>query len=92
MSTMDNVELTIVTVVLTIFFLLLCFFIIELIRTLLQIRRVTKKAESFISNAKTAAETLTSMGKASKQNFPLLRIFAQILDNTINRKNNGSST
>lgn len=85
LSTANNVELWIVTIVLALFFLLLCIFTVLLIRVLVQIRKVTKRAESLINSAKSAADTLGKMGKASRQNFPILRIIASIFENTLNR-------
>lgn len=82
MSTLNNVELAVVSAVLSIFFILGAIFTVELIKTLKSINNLSKKAESFINSAQSAAETIQHLGSASKQNFPLLRIINHIFENS----------
>lgn len=81
MSTLNNVELIIITVVLSLFFILGCILIFYLLNFLRSINKLSKKAESFIDNAQSAAETIQRLGNASKQNFPLIRLINHIFDN-----------
>ena len=81
MSTTNNVELLIITIVITAVFLALIVLLIEATVAVAKIKMLVKKAEGFINSVETAAETIKHMKSASESHFPLFKFIAAIFDN-----------
>ena len=82
MSTANNVELLIITIILCILFAAVTGLILEVIVVVNKLRRVAKKAEAVVSNVESASEALKQMHKASKSRFPLVTFLSELFNST----------
>jgi hypothetical protein len=80
MSTTNNVELLIITIVLSLFFLGCIVVVIQVILLFKKIGRLTAKAESVIDSVESAAETIKHFSWARKSRSPLAKIISSFLD------------
>jgi len=80
MSTTNNVELLIITIVVTALFAALIVLLIEATVVVGRIRRLVKKAEDVITSVESAAETIKHMKTASKSRFPLFKFISSIFE------------
>jgi len=74
MSSLNNAELLIITIILSLFFISCMVIAVQLIRVLSKIRRLSAKAEAVIDSVESAAETIKNFSAATNQRFPLLHL------------------
>jgi hypothetical protein len=80
MSTANNVELLLITIVVCALFLAVIGVLIEAMVVVNKVRKLVKKAEAVVSDVESAAETLKHMGKASRSRFPLLTLIHSLVN------------
>jgi hypothetical protein len=86
MTTTTEVELFIITFVLSVYFItmtVLCVFIIKFIQ---QARQIGTKAESAMESIESAAENLKHISRASKSRFPVFAALKKMYDMSVKGK------
>lgn len=85
MSTANNVELLIITIVLSVLILVLVGFVIEAMVVVNKIKKLVIKTESIIDSVESAAETLKHMSKAAHSRFPLVNFLYRLFNANQNK-------
>lgn len=80
MSTTNNVELLIITIVLSVLFVVLIMFVIEVMTVVNKMRKLVKRTEEVIDNVEAAAENLKHMSKAAHSRFPLINLISELFN------------
>ncbi|HEY4964407.1 MAG TPA: hypothetical protein VIH90_06985 [Candidatus Saccharimonadales bacterium] len=86
MTTTTEVELFIITVVLSVYFIAMTVLVVFLIKFVVQARVIAAKAEAAIDSIESAAENLKHLSKASKSHFPLLAVLKKMYDMSVKGK------
>ena len=80
MSVLISTELTIITVVLTLFFLSMLALTVELFVVTNKLRRVATRALTLIENVENASEAIVNMSKSGRKRFMIFRLMKSLLD------------
>jgi uncharacterized protein YoxC len=85
MSTANNVELLIITIVLCILFIVLIAFVIEVMTVVGKIRKLVVRTEEVMNNVESAAENLKHMTSAVHSRFPLISLISELFNSKQNK-------
>ena len=80
MSTTNNVELLIITIVLSILFLAIVAFVIEAMTVVSKIRKLVARTEEVMDNVESAAQNVKHMSEAAHSKFPLISLISELFN------------
>ena len=80
MSTANNIELLIITIVLSVFFVSCLVLIVQFIRIMAKIKKIAHKAELVIDNVESASKTILNFSSAAHGRFRLLHLIQNLMD------------
>ena len=78
MSLTNNIELLIITVVVSVLFIIITILVIEALVVVIRVKQIVNKSAKLITDVESAAEVLKHASKASKSRFPLLSLISSI--------------
>ncbi len=80
-TTTNNIELAIITVILSIYFVGCTILVIQLIKFMKSVQILTDKTERLVDNVESASKTIMQASRASASKFRFFRFLEAILDN-----------
>ena len=80
MSHLNNVELLIITVVLSILFVIVTILVIEALIVVIRVKQLVNRTSRLITDVESTAEVLKHASKASRSRFPLFSLIYSIVN------------